>query len=123
MSQEEIFYGDFSQYCRANPRESFDALRPRFEAMQERLRARNEITRAAYLRRLEAEKDMKRREAKQAAENERRAKEQEMKTSHRAIFSALSDEQFESAWPRMFEDLISAEVREREAAFRKNYQF
>jgi hypothetical protein len=120
---EQTFLGTFEQYCAAHPREDFEALRPKYQKLKEEAKRQNEITGAAYLRRLEADKAQKQRERKLAAENERRAKEQDMKTRQRAIFSALSDEQFEHAWPRIFEDLISAEVREREAAFRKNYQF
>jgi hypothetical protein len=120
---EQTFLSTFADFLKANPRESFEALQPKYEALKEESRRLNEQTRREYLARLEADKSQRRLEDKQAAEHKRRAGEQDMKARHRAQFSALSDEQFERAWPRIFEDLIFAEVREREAAFRKSYQF
>jgi membrane protein involved in colicin uptake len=120
---EEIFLGDFTQYCRANPRESFEALRPKYEAIQERLRARNEITRAAYLRRLEADKAQKQRERKQAAEQAALEREAEVKRQFRYRYATLSEAQYDAFWPDIYKEVLLAESNRREAEMRRDYQF
>jgi len=120
---EEIFFGDFNQYCKIHPREDFEALRPRFEAIQKRIKRENEITRAAYLRRLEADKSQKQREDKQAAERAAVEREAEVKRQLRYRYATMTESQYDAFWPDIHKEFLLAEATKIYHEMRSGYQF
>jgi hypothetical protein len=124
MPEQETFWGmTFSDFCRANPREKIEALRPQYAEIQEENKRHNAQTRREYLARLEAEKDMKRRADQQAAARAELAKEAEVKRQLRYRYATMSDRQYDTMWPDIFKEFLLDEANRADAAFRKNYQF
>jgi hypothetical protein len=123
MSEQNFWGMTFADFCRANPREDFEALRPKYAEIQEENKRQNARARREYLARLEAEKDMKRRADQQAAARAELAKEAEVKRQLRYRYATMSDRQYDTMWQDIFKEFLLDEARLADAAFRKNYQF
>jgi ABC-type phosphate transport system auxiliary subunit len=123
MSEQNFWGMTFSDFCRANPRESFEALRPRYLKIQEENKLHNEQTRRKYLARLEADKAQKRLESEHRAARAALAREAAVKRQLRYKYANLTEAQYDGMWQDIFKEFLLDEARLADAAFRKNYQF
>ncbi len=123
MSEQSFWGMSFADFCKARPRENFETLRPQYAEIQEANKRQNEITRAAYLRRLEADKAQKQRERNQAAEQAAVEREAEVKRQFRYRYATLSEAQYDAFWPDIYKEFLLAESNRREAEMRRDYQF
>jgi hypothetical protein len=121
---EQTFWGmTFEDFCKANPRESFEALRPRYLKIQEENKLHNARLGSEYRARLEADKSQKQRERKQAAEQAALEREAEVKRQFRYRYSTLTEAQYDAFWPDIYKEFLLDESNRREAEMRRDYQF
>ncbi len=120
----ETFWGmTFNDFLKANPGGNFEALSARYAEIQEENKRQNAQVRHERLRRLEAEKDMKRRAGKQADAVAELAKEAKVKRQLRYRYGTMTDSQYDAVWQDVYREFLLDEARLADAAFRKNYQF
>jgi hypothetical protein len=123
MSEQNFWGMTFADFCRANPRESFEALRPRYLKIQEANKRHNAQTRREYLARLEADKAQKRLESEHRAARAALAREAQVKRQLRYKYANLTEAQYDAFWPEIYKEVLLGEARLADAEFRKNYQF
>ncbi len=124
MSEQENFWGmTFSDFCRANPRESFEALRPRYLKIQEENKLHNEQTRRKYLARLEADKAQKRLESEHRAARAALAREAAAKRQFRYKYATMTEAQYDDFWPEIYREILLDEANRADAEMRRDYQF
>jgi hypothetical protein len=120
---QETFLGTFEDFCRANPREDFEALRPRYLKMQEENKRQNALVRREYLARLEADKAQKRLKDEQAAAVAELAKEAKVKRQFRYRYGNMTDRQYDAMWPDIYREFLLDEANLAYAEMRRDYQF
>ena len=123
MSEQTFWGATFADFLKANPHVDFEALRARFAEIQKENQRQNALVRHEYLRRLEAEKDMKRRADKQAAERAALAREAEVKRQLRYRYATMTESQYDAFWPDIYKEFLLAEANNSYHEMRRQYQF
>jgi predicted GIY-YIG superfamily endonuclease len=120
---EQTFWGTFADFCKANPRQSFEALRPQYEEIQEANKRRNATRRSEYLARLQAEKTAHTAERERLAAVAALAREAQVKRQSRYQHANLTEAQYDAFWPDLYKEFLLAESNRADAEMRRGYQF
>jgi hypothetical protein len=121
---EQTFWGaTFADFCRAHPRENFEALRPQYLKIQEANKLHNATLRSEYLARLQAEKTAHTAERERLAAVAALTREAELKRQLRYRYATMTTGQYEAMWPDIFKEFLLAEANRAYAEMRRNYQF